>query len=622
VKKYLLFFGVLFMGLSGFAQSEQSEYLEAKRLFKNHQYLSSKAAFSALSESEVFGKHATLYAAISAYKIGDYSSSKDILRQLLVQFPTWDQKSEVIYWLAMSNFETQDYGRALAEVSELTDVTGNSEVEEQMIQKYLSPLDLSELEELQSDYPDNQYVAEYLVRKLVGVPYQERDFDRINRLVAKWGFKLHELDVVELPIVKKEVYNIAVVLPFLFESLENTALISQNSLVMDMYQGMLLAVEDLAAAGRPVQLFPYDTKRRAQNTEEILQTEGFENNDVIIGPLYPQPNAIVRAYAEENQVNHWNPLSANEEVIGNSSFSFLVKPTYSTQGSQLGEYAVKSRPNDYAMIFYEESEKDSLFAAAFKERLEQDSIEVVRFQPINKLNSHAWLDTLSAQYDSYLTREEADSIQLLPGRFVRERRVRKGELRKIEKDTSYYMPVSYDEDENAVVYYEKLFYMAPDSIGTILAATRSNLFANNLISAVETRGDSINLFGYGEWLEFTMLSYNQLDRLGVGLSEPDFMDRDGLFYDDLTQKFVNRYKTKPSMNHFRGYETVYFLGKMLHTYGKYFQRGLRGGEYWKGVVLEGYKYGATNDNQVVPVVKFNNAKLEVVNRDLYEDRKK
>ena len=209
---------------------------------------------------------------------------------------------------------------------------------------------------------------------------------------------------------------------------------------------------------------------------------------------------------------------------------------------------------------------------------------------------------------------------MIPGRFVKDRRIRNDELKRMEKDTSFVLPISMDEDEEfKIVYYEEPFYMTQDSIGHILAATRSNLYANNMISTVESRRDSTKLYGYGDWLEFTMLSFSQLDRLGVALNDPEYIDFSGFNYQNLKERIITRFKTNPSINHYRGYEAIWFAGRMMHRYGKYFQVGLREGNLIEGKVFEGYKYGVTNDNQVVPVVRFKNSKLEVVNRDLYED---
>ncbi|WP_421869713.1 hypothetical protein [Marinoscillum sp.] len=624
MKRTLLAISLIFCFWIASAQSEQSEYLEAKRLFNNGQYSSAKASFAALSQSKTFGSYAQFYFALSAYKQGDTKVARDSWKQLMTEYPNWEQKGEVLFWLMLTAYETEKFDEALKYGQDYNQATLNSEQEQLLMEKYFSEMTVGKLDTLASSYPDNKMLGTLLLKKLNAQPYQDRDFVRINELVSKWGFDLADFESIDLPVIRKDTYNIAVVLPFLFESLDNTSLISQNSLVMDMYQGMQLAAEDLGAINRPVKLFPYDTRRKKDETITILNSPGFDQNDMILGPLYPGPNEAINAYSIENQVNTLNPISSNADVIGKNPFSFLLKPSYSTLAIKTAELAIEeNKDNPYAMIFYEESERDSTYAAIYKSKIEQAGFEVVLYQSINKDNAKTLLDTLAATYYNYLTEEEADSVNQIKGRFVRSRRVRSDEKERMKKDTSFVLPISLDDNEEyEIVYYEEPFYMAPDSVGHILAATRSNLFANNMISVTESRRDSIKLYGYGDWLEFTMLSYNQLDRLAVALNNPEYMDINSFSYQNLKDRIIERYKTNPSINHYRGYEAVWFAGRMMHRHGKYFQRGLRSGNIVEGKVFEGYKYGLANDNQIVPIVRFKNAKLEVVNRDLYEDRKK
>lgn len=622
LNKILLVISFLFCSMWGAAQSEQSEFLEAKRLYNTGNYSSAKASFSALSQSATFGKYAQFYYALSAYKQGDVKQAQESWKQLRAQNANWEQNEEVLFWLVLSHYESGDYRQAIKFSAEYTEETVNAEQQEILMKEYLSGLPVGQLDTLVRENPENKLLASFLLKKLNTESYQNRDFVRINELIDKWSFDSSEFNSYDLPLIRKDTYNIAVVLPFLFESMNNTALISQNKLVMDMYQGMMLAAEDLAAIDRPVNLFPYDTKRKKDETISLLNTPGFAQNDLIIGPLYPDPNEAINVYSKENQINTLNPISSNADVIGDNPFSFLLKPSYGTLALKTAELAIEeNQENPYAMIFYEESDRDSLYAAIYKDKIEQAGFEVVLYQAINKDNAKTLLESLSATYYNYLTTEEADSISLIPGRFVRSRRIRSDEMVRMRKDTSFVLPISMDADgEYQITYYEEPFYMAPDSIGHILAATRSNLFSNNMISVIESRRDSIKLYGYGDWLDFTMLSFNQVDRLGVALNSPEYMDLNGFDYQDLKERIIRRFKTNPSINHYRGYEAVWFAGRMMHRHGVYFQRGIRTGNIVEGKVFEGYKYGVANDNQVVPVVRFRNAKLEVVNRDLYEDR--
>ena len=72
---------------------------------------------------------------------------------------------------------------------------------------------------------------------------EEFGFDKkFKNLVAKYD------------AVKKESYTIGVLLPFLFDDLSNRDRIMNNSLVTDLYQGMLLANEMLGQQGTMTQM--------------------------------------------------------------------------------------------------------------------------------------------------------------------------------------------------------------------------------------------------------------------------------------------------------------------------------------------------------------------------------
>ncbi len=618
--RFILLLVLVTISLTGYGQSAQTEYLEAKRLFSIKEYGMAKTAFESLAYDKTFGEYAQFYTGLSAYFKGDKYMATSIWDQLLVDKPKWNQAFEVYFWLAKVNFESGNFEKGIVFATRLTEETLQSAQEEEFIKTYINVLDLTEIESLQSIFPSNKYLAEALVTSLNELPYSERDFERINKLVDEFELDLTMLSSNELPDIRKDTFEIAVLLPFLFENLEQTQLITQNKFVMDMYQGMLMAAEDLAAEGKPVNLKPYDTKRKKTVTNNVLALPGFANHDLIVGPLFEGPSEAINEFTKTTLMNRLNPISSNSDAIGDNPFSFLIRPTYETMAKEMAQFAASENDNPNVMVYYERSDRDSLFAVRYKEEIEKAGFNVVRLQVITQENSRNLLDSLWSQYDSYLSQDVVDSLlELEPDKIIRSRRIRKDEIARMERDETFTLPISYDDDDNMIVFYEKEFYMKPDSIGHVMAATRSNLFANNLISAVATRRDSIRLYGYGDWIDFTMLSFSQLENLRVALTHPDYIERGNFSYDVLRRRFFEKYKQAPSINHFRGYETVYFAGRMMHKHGKYFQNGLRSEGIIPAKVFEGFQYGAANDNQLVPIVRFNDAVLEVVNKGFYED---
>jgi hypothetical protein len=396
---------------------------------------------------------------------------------------------------------------------------------------------------------------------------------------------------------------------------------------MELYQGMCLAKNDLSEAGVSLEIMPFDTKRDEKTTRNILKKVPKDYFDLIVGPLYSGPVQAVKAYSTEKSVNMINPLSSNSQVMSNSSYCYLFKPSLETRAIELAEYADSYFKNRNVLIFYERGDQDSVFAATYHMEMLKRGFNVIRHQELTAENAKGILDELIKQKEVFYTKIEADSINLLRGRFVKPKHLKPNEVSRVlknpnlqtDKTSQFYLPLSYDEDEKPITYYENVLVLGKDSIGHILGATSKNFLANNLISAVETMGDSTKLFGYGNWLDFTMLSYAQLERLGVELVYPDFINKNGLKYKEVCDKVLAEYKIPATTYHLQGYELMYQMGKLMNDNGAYFQNGKTGKKLRRGIIYEGLRFGEGKDNQVVPIVKFENGELKVVNSASYEN---
>ena len=185
----------------------------------------------------------------------------------------------------------------------------------------------------------------------------------------------------------KDAYNVAVLFPFDFDSLEGAGKVARNRVVMDVYEGIRYAVNELNEEGKTINLYPYDTKGNKSNfhvTAAILDKEEMLGMDLIIGPRYRQPFNMVYEYSRKNKINMINPWSTNSQVTGDNLFSFLINPSEKTQAVKLAEYAVETYENKNAFIFY--NLRDSLMAATYKSELEANGFSVPVFNEVNNEN--------------------------------------------------------------------------------------------------------------------------------------------------------------------------------------------------------------------------------------------
>jgi LysM repeat protein len=102
---------------------------------------------------------------------------------------------------------------------------------------------------------------------------------------------------------------------------------SVSSNFIEFYQGALLAIDNIKAKGVSVTLSVYDTEKSVQKINEILSVPGLSDNDVIIGPVYPEQLKLVANYAANKNILLVSPISNKDDVIPNNPNIFQVSPS-------------------------------------------------------------------------------------------------------------------------------------------------------------------------------------------------------------------------------------------------------------------------------------------------------
>ncbi len=599
--RYIITFCLLVLGFYGFSQSNQAEYLEAKRQFSLGNYAAAKLGFQSLAEDKTFERYASFYFALAAYKNGETKLAYDMWRQVSINYADWDQQLEVRYWLARSAFDLQNYSASFRYLNQLPD-----DLQALVMQQTIDGLSYEDLKNTYVLNPESKELGSILAMEIMQLPYSERDQQLLKELQEKFEIEIKG-EEANLPDIKKEQYAIAVVLPFMFDSVENPQSVLRNTIIWDLYMGMNMAQKDLEKEGIRIELFPFDTKKREDLTGQLVQSGELDAADVLVGPLYSGPTDVISSFSLNEKKTMINPLSANGAIVGDNPFSYLFKPSYETQGRVAAQYAKrKFTKNKKAFIFYE-TDRDSLVARTYLEEIEQDSFFVIRFERMTNESAQQVQKDFTEKYevrlDDQYTKVEMDSIALIPGRIVKNRPLRGERSGALIKD---------QEGNPITEYYEERFNVVEDSVGHIFVASSSNLLVNNFISLAEVRSDTIGIIGYDSWLNFSTISYNQLERLEIAFISPSLFQRESAVYADLEQNFISELGREPGQYHLIGYELTYQLGQLLETHGKYFQKGLHdlNGRI-EGKIMYGLKYDQFHDNQVAPITRLRNLRLVI-----------
>ncbi|MFP4505221.1 MAG: hypothetical protein ACLFOZ_10940 [Cyclobacteriaceae bacterium] len=540
--------------------SPKQQYEEGKRYYQQGDYKNAIEAFRPLSrvtQGNPFAEYASFYFGLSALKDGQYDLAKNMFLQIQSKFPNWNKTDETFYWLADTYFQLENFNDALETVKQVSQGKYANRLQEDVLQlkEYeLAKLrDTEKLNELLQAFPQDKAIAEQLVRVLSFGVYDEATQVRIDELISRYDINENEIGVLSKESsVKKNAYNVAVMLPFLYDNLSTSSRKQGNQFIIDLYKGIKMAAEDLEAKGLNVRIHAYDTERSSEVTEKLLKGNEMAMMDLFIGPLYPGPYQAVSDYAQKNQKYLFNPLSNNPAAIGENPFAYLMRPSLVTQGRMAAEFAIDSLNRSQAVVITGSRGQDSLLVSSFVSRFEEDG--------------------------------NREATVLKEDNFNRER---------------------MDE------LVEMLDELGEDNL--IYLASGNELIISNTISAVVMAEEKIPVIGGEDWLDAGSITYEQLENIEEYLIAPGFIDPTNEQLADFNDKYRRRFYDVPNKYVYTGYDLMMYIGSMLDRYGMYFQEFHAEEKHIPGSLYAGYDYFQANDNQLVPIVKYEGASLKQVN---------
>ena len=589
MKKYFyLSFILLFIYSSAFSQSDYSKYMQIKKLFLQEEYEKIVNSDISISINSEFYPYKTFYNSVSLFKVKQLNNSLDSFYDLKKKYSKWSQIEEVNYWIIKILIETNNLTDALKVFSTISNVEIKKNLYNIIDPEISNILTFSELEILYNKYPKNISISKYYGRRLLNEFINEEVRNEINKI-------LKIVDKNQLFISSEEKFKVAVLLPLMYESLENTYYIQNNKFIVDFYSGLINGISNLDSTNSLIEILPFDTKRDPDITRQIIDSGKLNDVDLIIGPLYGKPISLIKQFCLENKIMMINPLSNNNEIIDDNKYSLLFNPSIKTIANKVADYSIERfKYNKNAILFYEKKYADSLIAKIYHDRLIYEGFNIIYTKGVSLDDSRLILDSLTNSYEYILSDSLYDTLKSIEGRFVKDGRGIDG------VDTLY--------------KYEEKFYIEDDSIGHVFISSKNSLFASNAISAIDIRNDTIPIIGFDEWLDFDLITIDQFENLDISLISSSFINFESDKFIKLQDYYIKNYKTKISKNFILGSELMNLIFNIVKDYGKYFQFGLRNEQFIPGELFYGFKYLENNDNQIVPIVKVDSSKIKMVNQ--------
>ena len=576
----LVFFLALLVcsfSLAADAQDFKKQYKNARDFFRDGKYNLAMEAFKPLmvyDKNNPYTEYASFFYAQSALRQNYSAVARDMLLQIKRLYPDWDQINEVNYWLAKIYF---DKGEFFQGMSVLREVRQEDYIEQQEIARvkrhYLSRIsDPEVLRMMYEEYPEDVEVGKLLARSIALQPYGKQDTELLNAVIAKFNLPTENYVGLSGPApVFKDTYTVSVLFPFLASTLEPTLTKKPNQLILDLYEGMRMAVDTLFRQGTKIRLLAYDTERSPAEPErgqeairKLLELEELKHTDLIVGPIFREELRQVQEFSESRWINMINPVSNNSEFMGDNPYGMLFQPSLESLGFRSAELLASRTRNKNCMILYGDTPKDSVMATTFHQRAKDLGLNVV------------WSEKFK--------RETAERILSILAK-----------------------PTEFDEFKNPIQFTMKL-----DSIGSIFVASDNPLVYTKVISSVEARGDSVLVVGAESWLDNPSVDLAKYEKLHIMFAAPNYTPYTEPAFLNFRKAYIRSHGAFPPeyMNYTKvGFEFMMIIGRALKTHGVYFQEGLMKDGPVPGYLTRKFQFAPGRDNIGFPFVYFRHGDL-------------
>ena len=330
-------------------------------------------------------------------------------------------------------------------------------------------------------------------------------------------------------ILKKPLYKIALLLPFYIEenqelanhlnALESRTIYPKSKFAIELYHGIVLALDSLSNKEVSYQLNVYDTKGQDSNTTRmIVQKKEMQEMDLIIGPLYYSNFEYVAAFAKQHQIPIVSPVKQNNKILLGNQYVFK---TVSSKASIVKNIA----------------------------KLVVDSFSMANLIAIEHLqsNENILVDTYIKEYHNLLM---------------------------TKKDTLIYAPI---KKLNISHGSEIISQLKPNINNVLFVPSTNPTFITNLFSTLtntlyskQYKNYTITLIGLEDWEQFESIDLEYFQTLNVHLPVQQFIN----YSDEETKQVIAKYttytNTYPSTTALLGFDIGMYFGKKLKDNGTVF----------------------------------------------------
>jgi LysM repeat protein len=157
-----------------------------------------------------------------------------------------------------------------------------------------------------------------------------------------------------LDIAHKESYKIAFLLPLKIK--DNAAILSgiideksalnyATEVSLDFYMGVEKALDSLKKLGFNAKVKIIDTQGDEAAVKTIIKNGELDGMDMVFGPFYPGPLAVLADWAKTSKTPLFVPVGAPREVVRNNPYVNILVPSKLTQVGAMARYIAENHGN-------------------------------------------------------------------------------------------------------------------------------------------------------------------------------------------------------------------------------------------------------------------------------------
>jgi LysM repeat protein len=379
------------------------------------------------------------------------------------------------------------------------------------------------------------------------------------------------------PTEYKEVYNVAVMLPF--NTAENRALrakcppigdcpyYSYTVMSFGFRNGIMMAIDSLKKAGMNVNVSFYDSRNDSASVAQLLTKPEMKTMDIIFGPLFPAQIKQVSLFARQQQIQNVIPVPVSNKALFNNPYVTKATASVHTQITYLAQYVAKN--------------------------YHQENVILVKNKNSSRENDNfsAFVKAYNADIKKYAGRTH-DSI----------------------RSTSM-------GSGSSLTGVESL--MSATKVNVIVVPSEDLGHVSSFVTKLNSTGNKnpytkyqIKVFGLEEWLSFETIDEKFKNRYNFHLCTSTFIDYTQPEINRFIRNYRSQFGTDPDNYSFNMFDAAFVNLKGLFLYGKGYagnyqyleEKGLSfNSSYRKADANSGYENGA------VRIIQYDNYRVKVVN---------